>query len=337
MTMDPAAWKQGGRFRNPWPEPPHRLREVLRWKLGLGPREEPWTAAPPDDRPAPRRACDPAALARSPGRGWRAVWLGHASFLLQGAGLNLWLDPVFSAHCSPWPLRSLRRHVEPPCPAADLPRPDAVLLTHGHYDHLDLPTLRGLDPATLLLVPEGHRGWLRRKGFREIREIPWFGHTRLAPDLEVHAVPARHFTARSPWDRNRGHWCGWLLRHPAASLWHAGDSGWCPAFAEIGRRFGPVDFAMLPIGAYNPRWLMEPVHITPEEAVQAFLAARCRRAVAMHWGTFRLTDEPLGEPPLRLAAAVRAAGLPPDAFRAPAVGEIVELPELAIGSAARNA
>jgi L-ascorbate metabolism protein UlaG (beta-lactamase superfamily) len=210
-----------------------------------------------------------------------------------------------------------------------------VLLTHGHYDHLDLPTLRALGAATRLLVPEGQAGWLQRKGFREIEEIPWFGCTRLADGVEVHGVPARHFTARTPWDRNRAHWSGWVLRDAATTLWHAGDSGWCPAFAEIGGRFGPVDFAMLPIGAYAPRWLMEPMHMNPEEAVAAFLAARCRRAVAMHWGTFRLTDEPLGEPPLRLAAATRAAGLPDAAFRAVAVGEVIDIsPLFAIGSGA---
>jgi len=323
--MEPGDWRQGGRFRNPWPEPPHRLRDILRWKFGLGPHEPPWPGSGPRrDLPARWVALDPAAVARVPAAGWRAVWLGHASFLLQGAGCTLWVDPVFSSHCAPLPVQSLRRLVEVPCRAGDLPRPDAVLLTHSHYDHLDLPTLRAAGTATPMIVPEGHAAWMRAKGFRNVREIPWFGAAEVAAGIEVRAVPARHFTARTPWDRNRGHWCGWLVRGAGATLWHAGDSAWCPAFAELGQAHGPIDFAMLPIGAYAPRWLMEPVHMTPEEAVRAFLAARCRRAVGMHWGTFRLTDEALGEPPLRLAAAAQTAGLPADSFRTVAVGEVLD-------------
>lgn len=317
-------WGQGGRFRNPWPQPPHRFRDVLRWKLGLGPREAPWSGGPAGNAPARRVVLDPAVVARPPDTGWRAVWLGHASFLLQTAGRTLWIDPVFSAHCAPLPLPSLRRLVELPCRVGDLPRPDAVLLTHGHYDHLDLASLRAAGADTPLLVPEGHAAWLSRQGFSEVLEIPWFGSSRVTGGLEVHAVPARHFTARTPWDRDRRHWCGWVVRGGGITLWHAGDTGWHPAFGGIGDQFGPIDFAMLPIGAYSPRWLMETMHMTPEEAVQAFLAARCRQAVAMHWGTFRLTDEPVGEPPLRLAAAAREAGLAAGTFRTTAIGEVVQ-------------
>ena len=229
-------------------------------------------------------------------------WLGHASFLLEGCGRRLLIDPVFSDHCAPLPFRSLRRLVSTPCTLQELGPVDGVLLTHSHYDHLDLPTLRKI-PKARMVVPEGHAAWMARKGFTDVQELSWFGSLELFPGVSITATPAQHFTARTPFDRNRGHWCGFRIEGGGSSLWHAGDSGYCPAFREIGERLGPVDFAMIPIGAYAPRWFMKPMHMTPEEAVEVFREVRCRRAVGMHWGTFRLTDEPMGEPPLRLAAA----------------------------------
>jgi N-acyl-phosphatidylethanolamine-hydrolysing phospholipase D len=304
------------RFTNPWRHRGHRFRDVFRWKLGLGPREE---ASVAPDAAAARVAgwtCQPP-----PAEGWRVTWLGHASFLIQGCGRNLLVDPVLSEHCAPLPLPPLRRLVAAPCSARDLPRIDAVLLTHSHYDHLDLPTLRALGMDTPLRVPEGHAGWLRRKGFREVRELSWFGSEELLPGLRVTATPAQHFTARTPFDRDRGHWCGWMVEGGGVKLWHAGDSGYCPGFREIGERLGPPDLGMIPIGAYAPRWFMEPMHMNPEEAVRVFLDTGCRRALAMHWGTFRLTDEPMGEPPLRLAAELARRGIPAGDFVSGSVGE----------------
>ncbi|MCW1923387.1 MBL fold metallo-hydrolase [Luteolibacter arcticus] len=253
--------------------------------------------------------------------GWRVTWLGHSSFLLQGGGRNLLIDPVFSEHCAPLPFPSLKRLVPTPCSLDELPGIDAVLLTHSHYDHLDLPTLRTLGYQTRLVVAEGHAGWLARKGFTEVLELPWFSSSEIFEGLRVTSTPAQHFTARTPFDRNHGHWCGWLLEHAGVKLWHAGDSGYCPVFREIGERFGPIDFGMIPIGAYSPRWFMKPMHMIPEEAVQVFEDTRCRRAVAMHWGTFRLTDEPLGEPPMRLVAGLERKGIQSGRFMVGRVGE----------------
>jgi N-acyl-phosphatidylethanolamine-hydrolysing phospholipase D len=164
-----------------------------------------------------------------------------------------------------------------------------------------------------------------RVGFKNVRELAWHHETELAPGITVTATPAQHFTARTPFDRNRGHWCGWLLDAGGLKLWHAGDSGYCPAFAELGERFGPVDLGMIPIGAYAPRWFMRPIHMDPEEAVKVFQETRCKRAIAMHWGTFRLTDEPMGEPPLRLRAALAEAGIDPETFLAGSVGQSWEV------------
>jgi N-acyl-phosphatidylethanolamine-hydrolysing phospholipase D len=310
-------------FSNPWLHDEHRLRDVLRWKLGLAPKDPPSAAG---DAPAP---AIPFTSGPPPAAGWRVTWLGHSSFLLQGSGRNLLIDPVFSAHCAPLPFPSLKRRVPPPCLASELPRIDAVLISHSHYDHLDLPTLKSLGRRTPLLVPQGHARRLARNGFHEVREIPWFGGAELFPGLRATATPAQHFTARTPFDRNRGHWCGWLLEGGGVKLWHAGDSGYCPAFREIGERLGPIDFGMIPIGAYSPRWFMRPMHLNPEEAVRVFQETRCRRAVAMHWGTFRLTDEPMAEPPLRLAAELARTGIDASRFSTGAIGQSWQVPPAA--------
>lgn len=311
-------------FNNPWPHREHGLLEILKWKLGVGPQERPVLPGAPDT-PAGWQPVTRGQIAMPPAHGWRVLWLGHASFLLQGGGVSLLVDPLFSSHCGPLPLPGLRRLVPPPCGLDDLPAIDAVLLTHSHYDHLDLPTLRRLGRDVPLVVAEGHAAWLRRKGFANATELPWWASVDLAPGIRVTATPAQHFTARTLHDRNRGHWCGWLIEGAGTKLWHAGDSGYCAAFREVGERCGPIDFAMIPIGAYQPRSIMRAMHMNPEEAVAAFQESRCRRAVAMHWGTLRLTDEPLGEPPLRLEAAARAAHLPADSFTCGQVGQLWEI------------
>ena len=303
------------RYSNPWPHEEHSIAALLRWKFGRMPQDERFTT---DDSPAPLVPFIPQA---PPGNGWRVTWLGHASFLIQGLGRSLLIDPVFSDHCAPFPIKSLYRRVPPPCQIGNLPPIDAILLTHSHYDHLDLATLRAIGKQTPLVVASGHSAWLRKKGFANVRELAWREVTELFGGVRLTSTPAQHFSARTPFDRNLGHWCGWLLEGEGVKLWHVGDTGYCPAFREIGEKLGPIDFAMIPIGAYSPRWFMRPIHVDPEESVQVFLDARCRRAVAMHWGTFPLTDEPMSEPPLRLRRAVEKAGLPADSFTAGAIGE----------------
>lgn len=314
------------KFHNSSAHEEHGLRHILRWKLGLPPREKPVLLHAPD-QPAAWQALRREDIAEVPASGWRVAWLGHASFLLQGAGLSLLIDPVFSRHCAPLRLPFLPRLTPPPCALADLPAIDAVLLTHSHYDHLDLPTLKRLGQGTPLIVPEGHARWLRRAGFQNVIELPWFSSTQLSSGVTLTATPAQHFTARTLWDRNQAHWCGWHLAGAGHSLWHAGDSAYSADFRQIGQRLGPIDLGMIPIGAYQPRHIMRTMHMNPEEAVTVFRETSCRRAVAMHWGTFRLTDEPLGEPPLRLAQALQDQGLPADAFIAGAVGQVWQIAE----------
>jgi len=305
-------------FSNPWLQDDHGLLDVLRWKFGV---KDPPSQAP--DNPA--QVIPLVVEPQVPAGEWRISWLGHSSFLLQGAGRNILIDPVFSEFCAPFPIRALRRRTQLPCQPEDLPRIDAVLLTHSHYDHLDLPGIRHYAKSARFVVAEGHRRWLEGKGFADVTEVAWNDSVELFPGLCVTATPAQHFTSRTFFDRNRAHWCGWLIDDGRLKLWHLGDSGYCPAFLEIGEKYGPIDFAMIPIGAYAPRWFMESMHMDPGQAVQAMEDARCRRAVAMHWGTFRLTDEPMGEPPLLLAAELARRGIPAERFVAGRVGESWQL------------
>lgn len=309
------------RFTNPWPHEEHGLLDIFKWKFNIGKEERPLIPDAPDE-PAPCEPLEPSAIATPPEVGWRIVWLGHASFLIQGCGLSVLIDPVFADHCGPFPMKSLMRRSPTPCKLADLPPIDAILLTHSHYDHLDLATLLALGPGPRVIIAEGHARWLSAKLGRQVAELAWHERLDLAPGVTVTATPAQHFSGRTPFDRNRGHWCGWLIEGGGQKIWHAGDSGYCPAFAEIGSRHGPIDFGMIPIGAYQPRSIMKPMHMNPEEAVQAFVDARCQRAVGMHWGTFTLTDEPMSEPPLLLVRELAARSLPEAVFTAPAVGTI---------------
>ena len=308
------------RFDNPWKRDDHGILDILLWKLGIRHQERPLL---PDagDGAAACEPLDPATIASPPNSGWRVTWLGHSSFLVQGAGRSFLIDPVFGTHCSPLPLPSLRRLAGPPIGMESLPRIDAVLLSHSHYDHCEIRTLRHLGKDMPLIVPEGHGAWLGAKGFTDVRETPWWSTQVFPGGIAVTATPARHFTARSPFDRNLAHWCGWHISGAGCQLWHAGDSGWCPAFREIGAMPGGIDLGMIPIGAYQPRSIMRPMHMNPEEAVDAFEETGCRRAVAMHWGTFRLTDEPMGEPPLRLRDELRRRHIADDRFLALKIGQ----------------
>ncbi len=306
-------------YKNPWLARVPGFRDVLRWKLGCGGKV---VSEFPDARSAaPLLPLTKAQLQNLPEHGWRVTWLGHAAFLLSGCGIHLLIDPIFSDYCAPLHLQELKRKVPPPCTLAELPPIAAILLTHTHYDHCDLPTLRQLGKHIPLIVPDGHAGWFAKIGFVRTTALAWWQSIEIAPGVTVTATPAQHFTARSPWDRNRGHWCGWCVAGAGVKLWHSGDSGHCPAFREIGARLGPLDFGMIAIGAYQPRWFMRPLHMNPADAVQVFQETACRKATGMHWGTFRLSDEPLGEPPLLLARHLLENNLDPDQFEAGSVGQ----------------
>ncbi len=251
------------------------------------------------------------------------TFLGHSTFLLQLAGLNVLTDPVFATHAGPFGLLGPKRARPAALRLGELPRIDVVVLSHNHYDHLDLAALRWLSRQhrPIIVTTLGNKAWLETRGVGRVSEFDWWQAGDATRELGVVCTPAQHFAARTPWDRCRTLWGGFFLRTPAGSIFFAGDSGWAPHFAEIATRLGAPDLALIPIGAYEPRWFMEAVHMNPDEAVRAHRALGARRSIGMHFGTFQLTDEAIDAPLLGLAAACAAQGVPAANFTAPGFGE----------------
>ncbi len=303
----------GHRFFNPGGANGQPFRALPR--LLLTPRVR-WPAEIPTE---PRRPPSPAL-------GEAVVtFVGHSTFLIQTGGANLLIDPVYSTRASPFSFAGPRRVRAPGVRFEDLPDIGLVLLSHNHYDHCDLAMLRRLEsrfhPAAV--TPLGNGRLLRSAGYTRIEELDWWESATTAP-LPVTLTPAQHFSARGPFDRNRALWAGFLIEAGGRRILHAGDSGYGPHFKEIGRRLGPIDLALLPIGAYEPRWFMKDIHMNPAEAVQAHLDLGARRSVAMHFGTFQLTPEGIEDPVRDLVTALEerrvAAG-----FQVLEVGESITL------------
>jgi L-ascorbate metabolism protein UlaG (beta-lactamase superfamily) len=315
----------GERFFDPNGVPPRSRAYLLRWFVerrwrGDSAKWPAWAPSPFADRPPPR--VDGAA--------WRIAYVGHASLLVQTAGLNMLLDPVWSKRASPFRFIGPKRVNDPGIAFADLPPVDVVLVSHGHYDHLDLATLSRLaaEHRPRVITPFGNDAIMRSHDPAIAAEAyDWEDRIELGAGIAVTLVPTRHWSARNLSDRNMSLWASFVIETPAGRIYFVADSGYGDGghFRTVRARHGPLRLAILPIGAYEPRWFMREQHMNPAEAVQAFIDCGAALALGHHFGTFQLTDEPIDAPLIALADALRAAAIPAERFRTLRPGETWQL------------
>jgi N-acyl-phosphatidylethanolamine-hydrolysing phospholipase D len=332
-------------FQNPdLPFQPKSLAEVLRWR---------WNAARQGLPPAPEAeiptvAPDLAFLHANASAGAAmqpaVTWIGHATVLVQSAGLNLLTDPIFSQRASPFSFLGPRRRQAPGVALADLPRIDAVLVSHNHYDHLDEASVRALarqpGGSPQFIVPLGLGDWFVRRGLQRVVELDWWHSHGLTPGhkgapTEVSLVPAQHWSARGLGDRMDTLWGGFAVFAPDCHWFYAGDTAYSREFGRMRERFAPrqqaqlgggFDVALLPLGAYEPRWFMATQHVNVAEALRIHQDLGAKRSLGVHWGTFELTDEALDEPPRALLRERHALGLSDEDFFVMPIGQTRHLP-----------
>jgi L-ascorbate metabolism protein UlaG (beta-lactamase superfamily) len=307
----------GLHFFDPDGSPPKSLGEVLRWQFGPGRQRQAWpewAPSPHADTPPPRVAGDRVRLS----------FVGHASWLIQTSGLNILVDPVWSMRASPVSWAGPRRCNDPGIAF------DAVLVSHGHYDHLDLATLSKLNAkfSPRVITPLGNDVTLRSADAAIRAEaFDWHGHVDIGNGLAVTLVPTRHWSARGLFDRNKALWASFVLETPAGKLYVVCDSGYGEGkpFRRVAEAHGPLRLAILPIGAYEPRWFMKDQHMNPSDAVKALNDCGAAQALAHHHGTFQLTDEAIDAPVMGLHAALDEANIPRERFVALKPGQVFEL------------
>jgi len=301
-----------------------------RFKNPAGPNLLPFTAVPrmllERRTPWPSRINGPPTLpAPLDGANAALTFIGHATFLIQTAAGNILTDPMYSQRAGPI-LFGPRRVRQPAVRFDDLPPISIVLLSHNHYDHCDLSTLRTLakrfDPIVITLL--GNGALVRSAGMTKVEELDWWEHAQTTP-MPITVTPAHHFSARTPFDRNRALWGGFVIRAGDTRIYFAGDTAYRPYFADIRQRLGPIHLALLPIGAYEPRWFMHAVHMNPLEAVQAHLDLDAEQSIGMHFGTFQLTTEGIDEPVTALRDACAARNVPSSRFRTLGFGDSLRL------------
>ncbi len=313
----------GERFFLPGSVPPRGRRDLLRWQMQrrLGRAKWPdWAPSPYVDRP-------PARVA---GRALRISYVGHASFLVQTAGLNVLLDPVWSKRASPLRFIGPKRVNDPGIAFADLPPIDIVLVSHGHYDHLDLATLSRLASVhrPRVIAPLGNDAIMRQHDPAIAAEAyDWEDRIDLGVGIGLTLVPAQHWSARTLFDRNMSLWASFVIEAPCGRIYFVADSGYRDGrhFRAAGERHGPLRLAILPIGAYEPRWFMRGQHMNPAELVQAFIDCGAEFALGHHYGTFQLTDEAIDAPLVALSDALRQANIAAGRFRTLRPGQVWEL------------
>ena len=254
------------------------------------------------------------------------VWIGHATYLINKDGLTILTDPVFSKRASPVRFAGPKRLIPPAIPIDKLPKVDVITVSHNHYDHLDLRSLKKIykaNPNAIFLVPKGDKRRLERRGIENVKEFLWW------EEIEINGskftfTPVQHWSARGIADRNKSLWGGWFMELKTESIYHAGDTGYSGDFIKTKKRLGSPSLSLIPVGAYAPRWFMKTNHVNPPEAIQVALDLESKRNFGMHWGTFQLTDEAIMEPPELLKQSLKELGLSEEFFRVLKPGEVVE-------------
>jgi N-acyl-phosphatidylethanolamine-hydrolysing phospholipase D len=304
-----------GRFFNPWASDPRGAFDALRWLLFS---RNPYDRSQPPL--VPRVANDGAYLAGTE-HSATLTWVGHATFAIHDRDDVVLTDPHFGP-------RALlpRRALPPGIPLESVPADALAVVSHNHYDHLDRYSVERLPESVAWFVPRGLAGWFRARGRRDVTELDWWQSARRGR-WTITCLPAQHWSRRIEHATNSTLWCAWLLDSGDYRYFFAGDTGYFHGFAEYQREFGPIDVAMLPIGAYEPRWFMKFQHMNPREALQAFSDLGARYLLPMHWGTFDLTDEPIDEAPRELLRVMEAERTDADRVRILAIGERWKLPE----------
>lgn len=317
MTRPASDHFNGKTFFNPI-QVDRGFRDILRWRRTSRPAK--WPAhVEVHAQPLPSRPQDDA---------FAVTWIGHATFLIQTRHGTFLTDPQFSRRCGPFGVFGPKRVHEPGVALEALPPIDVVLLSHNHYDHCDLASLRTLSARgdSLAVTPLENGSLLRRAGFRRIQELDWWETHTLSPELSVTVVPSRHWSNRLSTPRNTHLWGGFVVTCGGRRFWFAGDTGYDEGlFRTIRDRCGAPSVAFVPIGAYEPRWFMAPMHCNPAEAVEIHRAVGAETSLAMHWGAWQLTDEAREAPVEALEVARRAAGISPSAFRVLQPGESASL------------
>jgi L-ascorbate metabolism protein UlaG (beta-lactamase superfamily) len=296
----------GKKFFNRGAASPKGFRDLLKWMLYR--RKGVWKIKVPSpvDRP-PDRVLN----------GVRITFINHSTFLIQADGLNILTDPVWSERVSPFTFTGPKRLRPPGIPFEYLPKIDIVLLSHNHYDHLDLTTMKRIFTVHTprVITPLGVKAFIEQNGITGTTEMDWWHEHELSSDLKLMATPAQHFSGRGTFDRDATLWCGFVILRKQGNIYFAGDSGYNDRiFREIGERTFPIDIALIPIGAYKPQWFMSPVHCSPEEAVQIHKDVKARQSIGMHFGTFTLADEGSDELYSDLERGLKEHGVEPKDF-----------------------
>lgn len=309
----------GERFVNQDGEQERGFWDMIKWSLS---RESgtwlEWVDAPYGNPPA--KAIEGDSLV--------VTFINHSTVLIQTQGLNILTDPVWSDRVSPVSFIGPVRHRPPGIRFEDLPPIHLVLVSHNHYDHCDVPTLKRLKEAhnPKFITSLGNKPLFNEIGISDVIEMDWWDSSSVAENVQIHAVPARHFAMRGMCDRNTTLWVGFVIETTTRPIYFAGDTGWGVHFEQIYKRFGNMRLSMLPIGAYKPRWFMSPVHTSPEESVQAHILLKSSKSIPIHFGTFKQADDGMAEPVEDLKAAMIKLNVSPNDFLLPTHGAPVAIP-----------